>query len=110
MKNGFCDLYAGFKEIISGALLITSFGIIGFPFSSQSQSLEKDDFPDQLEIHDTFSADENKGTLLDVSNQMDLMNRIRQKTAMEDATSPTDAIDEALKALDSMQIEDSLKQ
>ena len=106
MKNDFCYLFTRVQKIISVVLSITSFGIIGVPFSSHSQSLEKEDFPNQLEIHDTFSADENKGTLLDVSNQMDLMHRIRQKTAMENATSPSDAVDDALRALDAMQIDD----
>ena len=110
MKNGLSDLPACFQEIIAILLSITSFGIFGFPFTVYAQSLEKEEFPDQLEIHDTFSSDENKGTLLDVSNQMDLMQRIKQKTAMEDATSPSDAIDEALRALDALQIEDSLKE
>ena len=31
---------------------------------------------------------------------MDLMNRLRRSTAMDDATAPSDAIDAALKALE----------
>jgi hypothetical protein len=39
-------------------------------------------------------------TVLDSANPLDLMNKIRKGTAMDDATDPTDAIDAALKALD----------
>ena len=110
MKKGTYVLLARFRKITSVVLSITSFGIIGFPLAAYSQSVEKEDFPDQLEIHDTFPTSENEGSLLDMSNQMDLMQRIRQKTAMEDATSPSDAIDEALRALDAMEIETPLKE
>lgn len=42
-----------------------------------------------------------KGTsILDSANPLDLMNKIRKGTAMDDATTPTDAIDAALKELD----------
>ena len=37
-------------------------------------------------------------SILDATNPMDLINRIRQSGAMDDATPPSDAIDEALKA------------
>ena len=39
-------------------------------------------------------------SVLDSANPLDLMNKIRKGTAMDDATNPTDAIDAALKALD----------
>ena len=39
------------------------------------------------------------GSVLDAANPMDLLNRIRRSTAMNDATPPSDAIDAALKAL-----------
>ena len=38
--------------------------------------------------------------MLDATNPMELINRLRQATAMDDATSPSDAIDDALKALE----------
>jgi len=40
------------------------------------------------------------GSVLDTANPLDLMNKIRKGTAMDDATPPTDAIDAALKALE----------
>ena len=41
-----------------------------------------------------------QGSVLDSTNPIDLMNKIRKGTAMDDATNPTDAIDAALKELD----------
>ena len=37
---------------------------------------------------------------------MDFINRLRNATAMDNATSPSDAIDDALKALDSQELQD----
>ena len=39
-------------------------------------------------------------SVLDSANPLDLLNKIRKGTAMDDATNPTDAIDAALKELD----------
>ena len=39
-------------------------------------------------------------TILDSANPLDLMNKIRKGTAMDDATNPNDAIDAALKELE----------
>ena len=39
------------------------------------------------------------GSVLDSTNPMDLMNKLRKSTAMDEATPPGDAIDRALKAL-----------
>ena len=42
-------------------------------------------------------TDGGNGPLLDATNPMDLINRLRQSESMNDATSPSDAIDAALK-------------
>ena len=39
-------------------------------------------------------------SILDSANPIDLMNKLRRATAMDDATPPGDAIDQALKAFD----------
>ncbi len=41
------------------------------------------------------------GSILDSANPMDLMNKLRKSTAMDEATPPGDAIDQALKLLNS---------
>ena len=40
------------------------------------------------------------GSILDSTNPLDLMNKLKRGTAMDDATNPNDAIDAALKALE----------
>ena len=56
------------------------------------------------DAHKTFEEEEDP---IDLTNPMDLMNRLRRASAMSDATSPSDAIDEALKAFDGSDIETS---
>lgn len=52
--------------------------------------------PAELEIYNTAPG-RPKGTVLDTTNPMDLINRLRQATSMSEATDPVDAIDAALK-------------
>ena len=40
------------------------------------------------------------GSILDATNPLELMNRLRRASAMDDATSPSDAIDQALESLE----------
>ncbi len=55
---------------------------------------------DERELYNTFPDNNDKGSLLDVANPMELMNRLRRATAMDNATDPSDAIDQALKDLE----------
>ena len=50
------------------------------------------------EEREIYGESNDIGSVLDAANPMDLLNRIRRSTAMDDATPPSDAIDEALKA------------
>ena len=50
------------------------------------------------EEREIYGESNDNGSVLDAANPMDLLNRIRRATAMDDATPPSDAIDEALKA------------
>ncbi len=56
--------------------------------------------PQERDLYNTVPGNNDKGTILDATNPMDLMNRLRRSTAMDDATDPSDAIDAALKALE----------
>ena len=51
------------------------------------------------EEREIYGESNDNGSVLDAANPMDLLNRIRRSTAMNDATPPSDAIDAALKAL-----------
>jgi hypothetical protein len=54
--------------------------------------------PQERQVYDGGAS---KSSVLDATNPIDLMNRLRRSTAMDDATSPSQAIDKALKDLDS---------
>ena len=56
--------------------------------------------PQEREFYNTVPGSDDNGTIFDATNPMDFMNRLRRSTAMDDATSPSDAIDEALNALE----------
>ncbi len=55
--------------------------------------------PAEQEIYNTEPG-KPKGSVLDATNPMDLLNRLRQANSMNDATDPSDAIDAALKGWD----------
>ena len=52
------------------------------------------------DIFNTLSGESDKGSVLDATNPMELMQRLRQATSFNDATDPSDAIDAALRALE----------
>ena len=51
-------------------------------------------------ILDTTSGSKSEGSVLDATNPMQLMQRLRQATSLNDATDPVDAIDAALRAFE----------
>jgi hypothetical protein len=50
---------------------------------------------------DYGSGKQESGSLFNTANPMELMNKLRKSGAMDDATSPSDAVDAALRGLDS---------
>jgi hypothetical protein len=56
--------------------------------------------PMERQMYDGGSGRPNSGTILDSTNPLDLMNKIRRGTAMDDATPPASAIDQALQQLE----------
>jgi hypothetical protein len=50
--------------------------------------------PQERQVYDGGAS---KSSVLDATNPIDLMNRLRRGTAMDDATSPGQAVDKALK-------------
>ena len=84
-----------FRPLLISKALFFSLGIASccsFPFLAFSREL-----PQERELYQTLPQSNDNGSILDVTNPLDLMNRLRRATAMDDATSPSDAIDEALK-------------
>jgi len=64
--------------------------------------------PQEREVYGDVPGSSSKGSILDATNPMELMNRIRQSTAMDEATPPSDAIDDALRALDAAESDPAL--
>ena len=55
---------------------------------------------EERDIYGNGAPGADGGSILDATNPMDLINRIRQAGSLDDATPPADAIDAALKALE----------
>ena len=87
-------------------LLFPLLTILVFSFNqAQSYSANElgglNDVPPQgRDLYNTLPGENQKGGILDATNPLELMNRLRRATAMDDATSPSDAIDDALKELE----------
>ncbi len=84
--------------IFIGSILFGSFDLSTSPLLAQV--LGDSSIPQEKEFYNTLPGNNQEGTILDATNPMDLMNRLRRATAMDDATTPSDAIDEALKAFE----------
>ena len=83
------------------AALTAAFITLGGAGAAQAQSpMGGYQTPAEQDLYNT-SPGQRKGTILDATNPMDLLNRLRQETAMDDATDPVDAIDAALKGWES---------
>ena len=99
------------KKHLKGSFrVLQSLGIIALPAYLVSLNLAFDpafaqlvggfERPQENEMYNTLPGSAQQGTILDATNPMDLMNRLRRASAMEDATDPQDAIDKALKAFE----------
>ena len=89
-----------FWGVLGGGVL---FGL--FEMTQLSMATE---LPQERDLYNTIPGSNQKDTILDATSPMDLMNRLRRATAMDDATTPSDAIDEALKALEDINTSISL--
>ncbi len=69
-------------------------------FSLLSQVGMATELQRESELSNTLPGTNSEANILDATNPLDLMNRLRRATAMDDATSPSDAIDQALRALE----------
>ena len=52
---------------------------------------------------DYGSGKQDSGSIFNTANPMELMNKLRKSSAMDDATSPSDAVDAALNGLNASQ-------
>ena len=88
---------SAFKAI---CLLFFPIAFISSVELSSSALTQENNIPQERELYNTLPGANSQDNILNVTNPMELMNRLRRATAMENATSPSDAIDEALRALE----------
>ena len=91
MKNYFCRSFS-----ISISLVITFISLI----SLKSYSLNAEYLFEELEI-DTSTKEEDKSVI--PTNPFEIVEMIRRYNSLNDATKPSDAIDDALKSFSSLE-------
>ena len=92
MKNYFCkSLYKSITFLIFFTLLI----------SSKSDYLNAEYKFEELEIDSSTKTEDDSSAL--PTNPFELVEMIRRQNSMNDATDPTDAIDDALKSFNSLE-------
>ena len=92
MKNNFCkSLQIPITFVISLILLS----------SLKADYLNAEDLFGKLEIDNSTKTDENSSAL--PTNPFEIVEMIRRQNSMNDATNPSDAIDDALKSFNSLE-------
>ena len=92
MKNYFCkSLYKSITFLIFFTLLI----------SSKSDYLNAEYKFEELEIDSSTKTEDDSSAL--PTNPFELVEMIRRQNSMNDATDPSDAIDDALKSFNSLE-------
>ena len=92
MKNNFCkSLQIPITFVISFILLI----------SFRGNYLNAQDLFGKLEIDNSTKTDEDSSVL--PTNPFEIVEMIRRQNSMNDATNPSDAIDDALKSFNSLE-------
>jgi len=92
MKNYFCKIFSKSITVIISFTLLISF---------KSDYLYAEYLFEELEI-DTSTKTEDDSSALP-TNPFELVEMIRRQNSMNDATDPSDAIDEALKSFNSLE-------
>ena len=92
MRNYFCkSLYKSITFLIFFTLLI----------SLKSKYLNAEYISEELEIDTTTKTEDDSSAL--PTNPFELVEMIRRQNSMNDATDPSDAIDDALKSFNSLE-------
>ena len=85
-------------------VLITAGQVISSSKITKISEVKNYSIDEKRDIYNTFDAESQVDQGLPI-DPFDLMNRLKQAEAMDDATTPSDALDEALKAFDQSQYE-----
>ena len=92
MKNYFC------KSLYKSISFLTFFTLL---ISLKSDYLNAEYLFEELEIDSSTKTDENSSGI--PTNAFEVVEMIRRQNSMNDATDPSDAIDDALKSFNSLE-------
>ena len=92
MKNNFC------KSLQIPITFIISFNLLT---SLKGDYLNAEDLFGKLEIDNSTKTDQDSSAL--PTNPFEIVEMIRRQNSMNDATNPSDAIDDALKSFNSLE-------
>ncbi len=76
------------------------FDITGLTLGAKAQLNSDFQTPVERELYESSPGGSDKNSIFDATNPMQLMNILRRATAMDDATPPSDAVDQALRAFE----------
>ena len=96
-------------ELILTSVFLSFFGLIGgrkifFSNFGELSELKNYSTDKKVDIHNSFDSDDQKDQAIPMT-PMDLMDRLRMSGAMNDATNPSDAINDALSAFKELEFE-----
>ena len=92
MKNCFC-------KSIPKSIIVAIFFILLIPLTGDSLNAEY--LLKELEINSSTKTEEDSSVI--PSNPFELVEMLRRQSSMNDATNPSDAIDDALKSFNSLE-------
>ncbi len=88
---------------IARVLFVLSFGASVFGYSAESQVQGVYKTPEERSLYEDSPGGDSQAPLLNPMNPMGLMHLLRKAKAMDDATPPSDAIDQALQSFESQE-------
>ena len=92
MKNNFCKSLQIQMTFVISFILLTSL---------KADYLNAEDLFGKLEIDNSTKTDQDSSAI--PTNPFEIVEMIRRQNSMNDATNPSDAIDEALKSFNSLE-------
>ena len=92
MKNYFCKILLKPINLLIFFILLLSF---------KSEYLYAENLFEELDIDNSTKTDEESSVL--PTNPFEIVEMIRRQNSMNDATNPSDALDEALKSFNSLE-------
>ncbi|MCT0219686.1 hypothetical protein KQ304_11900 [Synechococcus sp. CS-1329] len=84
-------------------LALAALALLTLPLVAQSSRAQPSTFGQSVQeqqIYDNSPTGRPSGGILESGNPLELMNKLRRNSAMDNATQPDDAIDQAIRALE----------